>query len=104
MALLRLQLASTLLTCSLGKPFGMDGTDQSATQGTQAARSDRMKPRYCAYRRNERSALVITLARLRLSDEAKRCTDLTTSATFRSERLIGPPRKRCARNSLMKNR
>jgi hypothetical protein len=42
-ALFRLQLASTLLTCSIGKPSGIDATDQSATQGTQAARSDRMK-------------------------------------------------------------
>src|SRR5271167_4395029 len=98
MAVLRLQLASTPLTCLSGRLLGSDAADQSATQGTQAARSTRIQSRYRANCRNERNAVVSNFAVLRASDDARSCTKPTTSAAMRRERSIAPIPKRYVNN------
>src|SRR6266568_9507832 len=75
--------------------------DQVATTGTAAAKSSSTSPRYWAYCRNERNALVMSLARCLCKRGAWRWTNLTTSRARTHERVTGPSAKRSFRKRSM---
>jgi hypothetical protein len=78
---------------------GIDDMDRFATSGTAAARSNRISPRYRPYCRNERNAVVSSLAVFKCSRGARRCTNRTTSPAHSCESLTGPLPKQSLRNS-----